>query len=51
MLFLSGFVGIEQTSEGFIKPRIGWAIAQKTEIEEKKQKEECHEEEEGNKEN
>ena len=30
MLFLSGFIGIEQTSDGYVKPLVGWAIAQRS---------------------
>ena len=26
MCFISGFIGIEQTSDGYIKPKIGWGI-------------------------
>ena len=40
MRFISGFIGIEQTSDGYIKPKIGWGIGQKTEPEKKEENEE-----------
>ena len=29
MQFVSGFIGTEQTADGYLKPQIGWAIAEK----------------------
>lgn len=29
MCFISGFFGIEKTEDGFIKPKMGWAVAEK----------------------
>ena len=46
MLFLSGFMGTEQTADGYIKPLSGWGIAQKTKVEEKEYEPEEEEEEE-----
>ena len=30
MKLISGFIGIEETSDGYVKPQIGWAIGQIT---------------------
>ena len=40
MVFISGFLGIEKTSDGFVKPKTGWAVAEK--IVNEKQEQDVH---------
>ena len=46
MKFLSGFIGIERTADGYLKPKIGWAIAHKAEPEQNEEENGEEEEEE-----
>ena len=29
MCFITGFIGVEQTEDGFVKPQLGWAVGEK----------------------
>lgn len=48
MKFISGFLGIEQTADGYVKPQIGWAIGKKTDPPPKEEYSDEEEEEEEN---